>query len=89
LQHLPDVGTWQEPNVEVIAALHPDLLITSATPARVSQLVAKLTSFSITVVGLDFYRDNRIKAEIDTLGRILGKADRARQYIQWRESYEK
>lgn len=89
MQHLPDVGTWKEPNYEVIAALCPDLVITSATPARITQLVTKLSPFGITVVGLDFYRDNRIKTEIDTLGRILGKEDRAREYIQWREGYEK
>ena len=89
LLHLPDVGTWQEPNYEVIAALKPDLVITSSTPARITQLTDKLTAFGITVVGFDFYRDDRIKTEIDTLGRILGKQDRARAYIGWREGYEK
>lgn len=89
LQQLPDVGTWQEPNHEVIAALHPDLVITSATPARITQLVTKLAPFGITVVGLDFYRDNHIKTEIDTPGRILEKEDRALEYIRWREGYEK
>ena len=89
LLHLPDVGTWQEPNVEVIAALKPDLVITSSTPARITQLTDKLTAFGITVVGFDFYRDDRIKKEIDTLGRILEKQHLARAYIGWREAYEK
>lgn len=89
LQHLPDVGTWQEPNFELIASLNPDLIITSAHPERVSKLENKFRAFGITIVGLDFFRDDRIKEELDKLGLILDRKESAHQYIRWREKYEK
>jgi len=85
----PDVGTWTVPNVEVIASLHPDIVITSANQERLSKLEEKLKPLGITVIGFDFYREDRIKDEIKKLGYLLEKEDEAQEYIKWREQYEK
>lgn len=76
---MPDVGTWQEPNHEVIVSLHPDLVVTSAHDQRVSKLEHKLKPFNIALIGLDFYRDDRVAEELKTLGRIMGKEHDARK----------
>jgi iron complex transport system substrate-binding protein len=86
---LPDVGTWQEPNHEAIVSLHPHLVITSANAGRVLALENKLQPFSIPVLGLDFFREDRVKEELEILGRIMGKENDARKYILWRQEYEK
>ena len=89
LAALPDVGTWKAPNHEVIAELQPDLVITSANSERLSPLEDKLRPFGVVLVGLDFFRDDTLKQEIQTLGRILGKESQARRYLDWRHKYEK
>lgn len=88
LSGLPDVGTWQEPNHEAIVSLHPDLVITSANAGRVLALEDKLRPFHIPVLGLDFFREDRVKEELEILGRIMGKEYEARKYVLWRQGYE-
>ena len=55
LKGQPLVGTWQTPNVEVIASLRPDLVITSANAIRVERLQKSLSTFGIPVAGFDFF----------------------------------
>lgn len=88
LVSLPRVGSWKEPDAEAIAKLDPDIVITSANSARLVSLEESLRPLGITVIGLDFYRDNSIKSEVEKLGFILDKEDAANDYIQWREGYE-
>jgi iron complex transport system substrate-binding protein len=85
----PDVGTWNEPNYEAIAGLIPDIVITSANQGRVLKLEEKLTPFGITVIGMDFYRDNLLKSEVEKLGYILEKENEAGKYIEWLEHWER
>ena len=89
LKEKPDVGTWKQPNHEIIVGLYPDLVITSANPHRVRSLEEKLTPFGITLVGFDFYRENCIEDEIKKLGSILDRTDKVGQYLEWRRKYEK
>jgi iron complex transport system substrate-binding protein len=84
----PAVGTWSAPDSEAIVTLHPDIVITSANLDRATQLDSSITPAGIAVLGLDFYRDNRIRSEIRTLGFILDKNEEADKYLQWRNGYE-
>jgi iron complex transport system substrate-binding protein len=68
LLNLPVVGTWSEPDYEMIAELDPDVVITSAHSGRVSQMEEMLCDFDIVVIGFDFYRDDIIKSEVEKLG---------------------
>lgn len=89
LTTLPDVGTWKAPNYEAIAGLGPDLVIMSANTQRLLPLEEKLRPFGVVVVGLDFFRDDTLASEIQTLGKILGKEDQARHYLHWRNTHQK
>ena len=84
----PTVGTWSKPDYEAIVSLSPDIVITSAHAERVMQLRDKLEPAGITVIGMDFYRDDLLKSEMAKLGYILDRSDDAQAYIEWRESYE-
>lgn len=84
----PIVGTWSSPNSEAIVALSPDIVITSANLQRVTNLENALKYTNISVLGLDFYRDNIIKSEMKTLGFILNKNEDADEYLNWRKGYE-
>jgi len=84
----PTVGTWSKPDYEAIVSLSPDIVITSANAERVLQMREKLKSSGITIIGMDFYRDDLLKYEIDKLGYILDRSDDAEAYIDWREGYE-
>ncbi|MEA3414721.1 MAG: ABC transporter substrate-binding protein [Thermodesulfobacteriota bacterium] len=76
------VGSWSEPNYELIVGLNPDIVICySRWPGQ--QLEKKLTPFDIKVVRLDFYKIRSLVKEIKILGRILGKEQEARQLIDW------
>jgi iron complex transport system substrate-binding protein len=87
LTDLPQVGTWSEPDIEKIAELKPDLVITSANVARIKALNDSLSRLGIAVAGMDFYRDNLINSEVEKLGYLLDKEDRAKEYINWRDGY--
>ncbi len=89
LTDLPQVGTWSEPDIEAIAKLKPDIVITSASETRLKPLGDALGQMGIVVVGLDLYRDNTLKSEVEKLGCLLDKEEEAREYIEWREGYEK
>lgn len=84
----PFVGSWMKPDHEAIISLYPDIVITSANPKRLSEIEEKLQPAGITVIGLDFYRTNLVKSEVEKLGYILDKRDKAKEYIDWRENYE-
>ena len=84
----PHVGGWYTPDIEAIVSLYPEIVITSAHSGRLSQLEEKVGAAGIAVIGFDFYKDYRLKSEIDKLGYILDKRSEAKEYIDWRENYE-
>ena len=88
LLELPEVGSWSSPDYEQIIALEPDIVITSANLQRCLECEEKLSPVGIVVLGLDFYRDDLLKSEIEKLGYVLGARDKAEAYIEWREDYE-
>ncbi|MCD6295208.1 MAG: ABC transporter substrate-binding protein, partial [Deltaproteobacteria bacterium] len=82
LKNQPSVGSWRNPNYELIAELNPDIVIGYAgRPGPVME--RKLGSFGIQVVRLDFYKMLTLKSDVKILGQILNREKEARQLIAW------
>lgn len=82
LKDLPSVGSWRNPNYELIAQLNPDMVIGYAhRPGPAME--RKLRSLGIQVVRLDFYKMNTLEQEVRTLGRILDREKEAAELIKW------
>jgi len=84
-----DVGKWSDPNIEAIVSLNPDIVITYVQWPERGKLEEKLRGTGIKVVRLDFYKINTIFDEFITLGKILGKEERAKEIAEyWRSQLE-
>ncbi|MDO5652658.1 MAG: ABC transporter substrate-binding protein [Brachymonas sp.] len=81
MQGKPQVGKWNEPNIEAIAQLAPDLVIhySSGSP----HLEAKLQPLGIRVLRLDLFRIDTLEREITQLGAVLGKQEEAQRFTAW------
>ena len=77
----PNVGKWNEPDIERILTLDPDLVISykSATPKYIEP---KLNDTHIPSVALDLYRADDLPAEMKMLGYIVGKTAEADKYLE-------
>ncbi len=90
----PIIGSVYTPGYETILENRPDVLIMSTTPVNLDPVVKKLTPHGIRVVALDlqpsrgstvYEREAFYDAELETLGRITGRSERAKAYIQWKQ----
>ena len=77
LSKLPSVGSSAYPDLEVMASLNPDCVLTPTY--RVPQISEKFPS--ITVVGFYFYRPVNFVDELTKVGYIFDKTDKAKHYI--------
>lgn len=77
-----NVGKFNEPDIEAIAELKPDLVIRYQSwpgPAFDERLAA----LGIQVLGLETYRIGALTRDIQSLGRIFGREDKAREFLAW------
>jgi iron complex transport system substrate-binding protein len=82
LSGLPVAGTWQEVDLEMLAAIKPDLILCYAkSPGQ--ELEARLGPLGIAVLRLDFYRPGTLEAEVELLGRVLDRREQARTFLAW------
>jgi iron complex transport system substrate-binding protein len=81
LRNVTSVGIWDNPSVEKIAELKPDVVITYASwkPKNVDQFNAA----NITFVSLDCYKLNTLSSDIRALGTIAGEEQNATAYAQF------
>ncbi len=87
LSSKPVCGTWQHPNYEEIAQLRPQVVITfhpNPGPGVVEEAARKLEPFGIRIVALRFTQMRTSQFEI--LAKILGKEEKAKEFLGWRES---
>ena len=77
----PQVGRWNEPNVEAIVKLAPDMVLQYASTAPF--LDERLKPFGIAVLRLDFYKIHTLEREMAVLGGLLGKQEDARRFGAW------
>jgi iron complex transport system substrate-binding protein len=77
---LPKVGGWNNPNLEQIAALRPDLVIFAEAQ---SQFVKdKVESLGVRAVGVPSQSLEDVYAAITEVGRATGEGDAARRLLE-------
>jgi len=75
---LPKIGTFIQPNLEVILGLEPDLVIIQENP---TQLRARLESFGLSVLELEHKSVNDIYVSLRLIAEAAGDAGRAEPVI--------
>ena len=83
----PVVGSYYNPDYEMILEVQPDIVFTFGR--KVPAAEKKLKPAGITLIGLDITRTHLVKSDIVKMGYIMDKKDKAEEYIEWREKYEK
>ena len=81
----PDIGNqWSGLNYELIAELNPDVAIMLGRPAPMEPVIKILNEIGVKAVCVDTIDFDKRANVIMLLGYILGKEDRAGEYIEWR-----
>jgi iron complex transport system substrate-binding protein len=78
-QKKPKIGTYVDPNVEAIAALRPDLVITQTNPTRLTE---RLRALRLAVLEIDQENIERLYGSFRSVGQATGVPDRAASLIQ-------
>lgn len=86
-QHLPDVGSGSDPNVEAIVGLRPDAILMGSYGQNTPQHTAALEVFKSVGIALIYVHENETNfvENLRLLGYIFGKKDEAEEYIDWRK----
>jgi iron complex transport system substrate-binding protein len=90
LKDKPSIGMpmGMPPNYEKIIDLRPQVVISYADPMwYYPDLENKLKPAGIKVLRLDLYKPDSFAQDVDTLGRMLGKEGRVREYLDFTQSY--
>jgi iron complex transport system substrate-binding protein len=88
LMDIPVVGSYWDPNYEMIVDVDPDIVFTlSSWPPLPDEVQEKLASAGIKVVGLDFYQMETFYEELAALGYILDTNAAAEEYINFFQSW--
>ena len=82
LAEKPKVGRWNELNLEAIADLGPDLVITYGYNTD-PFIEKKLKAFGIQLLYLDFYKIDTLEREVMVLGKLLGQESEAARFCDW------
>ncbi|MGO2110288.1 MAG: siderophore ABC transporter substrate-binding protein [Pseudoclavibacter sp.] len=81
---IPDVGTHSEPDLEVIVAAQPDVIISGQRFTQFDEDIAALVP-DATIINLEPREgepfDQELKRQVETLGEIFGMQDEAVQTI--------
>lgn len=76
------------PDYEKIISLRPDVVIAYIDPLfNYPYLEEKMASAGIEVLRLDLYKPETFAREVTVLGQILGKENKAQDYIAYAEAY--
>jgi len=80
------VGTWKEPNVEKILELKPDVVFGYKQYMK-AESAKQIEDAGIALVYIDAYKAENMASEISTLGLILGKEEKANEYLAFLNKY--
>jgi iron complex transport system substrate-binding protein len=87
---LPQIGTSSEPDIESIISLHPNIVLcTGSIGAARSKLEDELKGTGATVVRMDFYKDENMLNEIETLGYLINKRAEANDFVDFYGGYQR
>jgi iron complex transport system substrate-binding protein len=82
LAQATNVGRFNDPDVEAIAALKPDLVLCyQSSPGPGFE--EKMSAAGIQVLRLELYRISALPRDVEALGRVFGREARAREYLDW------
>ncbi len=82
------VGSWREPNTEVISELEPDIVLAYArTPSP--EWEERMASQGIRVLRLELYRIESLEQEMRELGRALDRTGEAERFCTWHARWMK
>ncbi|MDO8871138.1 MAG: ABC transporter substrate-binding protein [Methanoregula sp.] len=79
---VPSIGDWQNPSIERITSLRPDVLVTYGTMVKNTD---QIKAANITMIQLDCYRIPKLASDARAIGNLTGKTDRAEEYAQFME----
>jgi len=85
IQDIPAIGRRKELDYEKIIELKPDIVI--ASKKAVEEMEEKLAPAGITVVALQLVEIEKFDPEFKILAKILGKDERAEEFISWRQKH--
>ncbi|OPX83043.1 MAG: Cobalamin-binding protein precursor [Methanosaeta sp. PtaB.Bin087] len=98
LKDRPSVGTWNDIDYEMIGeiayngsqVMTLDIIVVGyvypGKPNGVEAVSTNLESIEgLSVLGLDFYKEETLGRELSLLGSILGKEGRAREVVNWHD----
>ena len=87
LSKLPSVGKWNSLDMEAILSLNPDLVLTYGGSSYSEQTDDIFNDLPVTVVKLPFYEPESMAHDMEKVGYILGKVERAHEYIDFEGEY--
>jgi len=77
-----NVGKFNNPDEEAIAELKPDLVLCyQGSPGPGFE--DKMAAAGIQVLRLELYRIGALPRDVEALGRIFGREDKAKEYLDW------
>ena len=84
----PDIGNqWRGLNYELVAELNPDVVIMLGSPAPIEPVIGKLGEIRVEAVCVDVIDLDKRANVMMVLGYILGKEERAAEYLEWRDDH--
>ncbi|MBH54807.1 MAG: hypothetical protein CMI18_10725 [Opitutaceae bacterium] len=86
-QEVEVVGTLDNPVVETLVQLNPDLIIASSFLRQ--EQVAHLESLGLTVAVFDHQSWDSVISDLDRLGQLLGNSDDIKTLVSWMERHRK
>ena len=82
------IDKWNNPDYEAIIELNPDIVIGYVKWPPITEVEEKLDPAGITAIALNFYKQDTLREEVEKLGYILNKKERAERYNEWCSKYE-
>jgi len=87
LSKLQTVGKWNEPDIEAILSLKPDIVIADLRTPDTGKLEDKLEGTGITVIRMGFTYPDYSLAETMALGYLLDRREEAKELVDFSGKY--
>ena len=83
---VPDIGLWRGPDVEMILAQNPDVVILyESRSGTLDRGMEALEAAGVTVFRFHFNRPKNLDIDLTKAGYIFEKEDEAEEFLDWRE----
>ena len=86
IQDKPTMGAYKAIDYEKVMELNPDIVIVGSAKAKAEEIAEKLAPAGITVFANSFRSQEKFAHGLTILAKILGKDERAGEFISWRQN---